>query len=210
MKYPNTYKGLTKVFISEALGIVAVAVTLVAILFFPGAAPDATELSEDSPVLFAVSLIGIASLVIYLVGLVQARKDEDEFKLALIFMVIALACSILAGPAEDLGPYMDKMLEFASELLELVAFENVVTGVVHFAKEYRNDGIVSISKKMRVIITVVWIIVIAGKFLEFFSGELSGMAETVFGYLELADHILFMILLYKARKMLAGPYTGGE
>lgn len=213
MKYPNTYKGLTNVFISETLGFIAAAVTLLSVIFLFGAASgssEAVELDGNFPIMIVITIIGVAALVFYLVGLVQARKDEDEFKLALIFMGIALACSMVAALMEGVDSSMEEMMEFASELLELVAFENVVTGVVHFAKEYHDEKILSISKKMRIIITVVWIAVIAGKFLEIVSGDLSEIAEFVFEIMEAIDHILFMILLYKARKMLAGTYTGSE
>lgn len=205
MKYPNAERGITKIFISEIMNIALSAfaiISLILLVILSDTWDDARVLTGSQLTLIVISVLGIVALVIYLIGLIQARKDEHEFQLALIMTVIALALSIAAELLSSVTPVLGEWGEFVCEIVELVAFESVVTGVVKLAKELGDEKIISLGRKMRILVTMIWIAVIVAKILEFISGDASENVKFVHAILETIDHIFYMILLFKGRKML--------
>ncbi len=205
MKYPFVYKGITKIFISEIIQLAASILTGVGLflLLNLGTNPsDDGALTGSIFSLTAVTFLYIIALIIYLIGLVQARREEHEFHLALIMTIIALALQIVSMPFSSVNPVVGEWIEFACEVIELLAFESVVSGVVKIGKELGDEKVISLGKKMRVLVTVIWIAMIAAKVLEFISGSMSENIKLVHDIMETVDHIFYMILLYKGRKML--------
>lgn len=206
MKYNNIYIGIKKIFISEVLQIIASIFALVGMIFLNALINNLSISGAAVGTAFSL-LVGVVvtviALVIYLIGLVQARKEEREFHLALVVTIIALAVEIAAAVVDSVNPTAASWLEFACEILELVAFESVVSGVVNIAKEVGDEKILSIGRKMRVLVTAIWIIMIAVKLLEFFAGDIAEILKIVHYVLEIIDHIFYMILLLKGRKMIA-------
>ena len=205
MKYPFVYKGITKIFISEIIQLASSVLTGVGLflLLNLGTNPsDDGALTGSIFSLTAVTFLYIIALIIYLIGLVQARKEEHEFHLALIMTIIALALQIVSMPFSSVNPVVGEWIEFACEVIELLAFESVVSGVVKIGKELGDEKVISLGKKMRVLVTVIWIAMIAAKVLEFISGGVSENVKLVHDIMETVDHIFYMILLYKGRKML--------
>ena len=206
MKYPNAYKGITKILISEileaAISVFAVVFLVIQISQYPDAS-DPRALPGLLAFMLTIAALGILALVLYLIGVVQAKKEEHEFRLALIMTILALVLMIASEAVRFASPVIAEWIEFGCEIIELVAFESVVGGVVNIAKKIGDEKIISIGKKMRILVTLIWIAMIAAKALEFIPGDIAEYVKFAHGGLEIADHILYMILLIKGRKMLA-------
>ena len=206
MKFPNAYKGITKILTSEIMEIVISAMMIVFLCIQFTLYPDTSDygaLPGLPAFMIVIGVMGVISLAVYLVGVVQAKKEEHEFRLALIMSIIALALQIASGAVGFVSHNIGEWIEFGFEIIELIAFESVVTGVINIAKRIGDEKIISIGKKMRILVTFIWIAMIAAKAMEFISGDAAEYVKFAHAVLEVADHILFMILLAKARKMLA-------
>ena len=149
LKYPNSYKGVTKIFISEVLEIVLSVITTVLLFFMTDLYDSSSAGLPFAPIL--ISVLGILIIVIYLIGLVQARKEEKEFRLALIMTIIIIVLELISEIFLFSYPIVGEWIEFACEILGLIAFESVVTGVVTLAKHIGDEKIVSMGKKMRIL-----------------------------------------------------------
>ena len=205
MKYPNVYKGIAKILTSEILEAVISVMMAVFVIYTSTLARDASGSGAVPGVLsfmIVISGIGILSLVLYLVGVVQARKEEHEFQLALIMTIIALAMQITGMAVGFVSPVIAEWIEFGCEIIGLIAFESVVSGVVNIAKKIGDEKVLSIGKKMRILVTFIWIAMISAKGMEFISGDAAEYVKLAHAVLELVDHILYVILLVKGRRML--------
>ena len=200
LKYPYSYKGVTNIFISEVLEIILSVVTTVLLFLMTDLFDDSSTGFPFAPVL--ISVLGIMIVVIYLIGLVQARKEEKEFRLALIMTIIIIVLELIAEIFLFSNPKVGEWVDFACEILQLIAFESVVTGIVTLAKHIGDEKIVSMGKKMRILVTLIWIAVIAGKALEFISDDVSENVKFAGEILHVIDHVFYMILLVKGRSML--------
>lgn len=205
MRYPNAYKGITKVLISEIMTII---LSIYAVIGLTSLGEELNNKSEDVALAgLAVSILGITiaavvALIIYLVGLVQAKKDEYTFKRALIMTLIALLLEIADLVFEYVNPAIGEWCEFGSEVFELLAFEGVVSGVEILGVAIGNEKILSIGKKMRVVVTIIWVALIGAKLMEFISDDISEVVKYINGIMEVIDHVLYVILLFTGRKML--------
>ena len=206
MKYPNAYKGVTKILVTEILEVVvsvlAAAFLLIQFTMYPNS-DDPGAFPGLLIFMIVIAVIGVFALVLYLVGVVQAKKEEHEFKLALIMTIIALVLMIASESFSFITPVVGEWIEFGCEIIELLAFESVVGGVVNLAEKIGDEKVLSIGKRMRILVTFIWIAMIAAKALEFVSGNAAEYVKMAHSVLELADHILYLILLVKGRKMLA-------
>ena len=101
---PNAANGVKKIFISEILSLVGVVVTILAAILAAiglGAGLNGS-LSSGTAALGSAGILGlvvvgiqIASLVVCIIGLVVAGKDNDTFMKALVCKVVVVALTVV-------------------------------------------------------------------------------------------------------------------
>lgn len=94
MKFPNTVKGLKRIFAGEIIGLISVALLLMAsILMVPKAGEKEVNDDAVAVLIFFVSFIvgSFISTIVNGIGLFNLRKDDKYFKRAFMFFVISLS-----------------------------------------------------------------------------------------------------------------------
>ena len=212
MRFPNAYKGVSKLFLAEILMLIGSVVGIIAaILLLAAYSSDPNGLVEgavatmgvSSIVMVASSVLAVIGFVLNIVGLVQAKKDDDGFKLALIFALICIALSIVSSILANVNPNFAGWMEFVVTIFELCVFEYVVVGVMSLANQLGDQGMVSFGAKVRMLISILYIVLLIIRLFGNINVTFAGVVGIVGAILELVVYIGYLIYLAKAKKMLA-------
>ena len=206
MRFPNACKGIPKLLAAQILGIAAIVAAIAAggaaVAFIASGNLGGTG-TAALIALLAGSVIGIVGMILTIVGFAQARKDEANFSAALIMTLVALAAQIASTFVITANPTVGRWLDFAGSIFQLAAFQYAVMGIISLAAQMGDRQVEASGRRLRVLVTVLWLVVVV---LEFF-GNVLGTAAGYVGIggavLELVVTIMYIVLLAKARKMLA-------
>ena len=106
MTFPNGYQGVKKLFTAEILQLIcAGCLILTGIAFLIGAGAAAAGSGSGALTLdvfgmiflIATIVLPLIAYIISLVGLHQAAKDDENFRIAFIFAIIGLVLTVVAG-----------------------------------------------------------------------------------------------------------------
>ena len=213
MRSPNAYKGVSKLFLAEILMLIGSVVSIIAaILLLAAYSSDPNGLVEgavatmgvSSIVMVASSVLAVIGFVLNIVGLVQAKKDDNGFKFALILALICIALSIVSSILANVNPNVAGWMEFAVTIFELAVFEYVVLGIMSLANQLGDQGMASFGAKVRMLISILYIVLLIIRLFSNINVTFAGVVGVVVGaILELVVYIGYLIYLAKAKKMLA-------
>lgn len=218
MRFPNAAKGIKRIYIAEILKLIsyicmflAAAVAQVAFLT-PG-----EDVSGTAETLSLGGLIGAIVLVVVfavlmvtafimnLIGYVNARNDNENFKTALVFLIVGIAFSVISVFIINNG--LGSILYSLSTLSETLATIFVIAGVMQIAKQLERDDI---NKKGAAVLKLIIATEVLSFILSFVSTFLrGGTTEIISTVLLLASllmtfikYIMYLSFLSKSRKML--------
>ena len=106
MKFPNAANGVKKLFTAEILQIIAaVALAAAAIMSLVMLANAANENAGATlgfgagTLVFSIggAVVSLISFILTIVGLVKASKDDNGFKTALAFIILAVVATIVGS-----------------------------------------------------------------------------------------------------------------
>jgi len=212
MRFPNAYKGVSKLFLAEILMLIGSIVGIIAaVLLLAAYSADPNGLVEgalatmgvSSIVMVASTVLAIIGFILNIVGLVQAKKDDGGFKLALIFALICIALSIVSSILANVNPNVAGWMEFVVTIFELCVFEYVVVGIMSLANQLGDQGMVSFGAKIRMLISILYIVLLIIRLFGNINVTFAGVVGIVGAILELVVYIGYLIYLAKAKKMLA-------
>ncbi len=212
MRFPNAYKGVSKLFLAEILMLIGSIVAIIASVLLLAAYSASSGGSVDgalatmggsSIALLAAGVVTIIAFILNLVGLVQAKKDDDGFKLALIFTLICIALSIVSSILTSINPYMSGWLEFVGTIFELCVFEYVVIGIMSLSNQLGDQKMASFGAKIRMLISILYIVLLIIRLFGNINVTFAGVVGIVGAILELVMYIGYLIYLAKAKKMLS-------
>lgn len=227
MRFPNAAKGVKKIFTAEILNllstfflVVTVALIVIGVAGAAGTAGDAgIENSQAAMEVLGGSILiaGIFALVWFvlafiafimnLVGIINASHDEQNFKSALIFLIVGIVTAILAGIFYNNGT-VSSLLYSLHSLLNLFVYIFVIAGVVKLADQM-NRGDVSArgTNVLKLIIVINVLALIASLISTFMGGPVAsvtaGVLLLVGIVLGIVQYIMYLTFLAKAKKMLA-------
>ena len=222
MKYPNAAKGVKRIFTAEILGLISSILLVVGfILMIPavlvaknvaegmeGAAIGAT-LAMGVFVLIA-GVLSIIAFIMNIVGISNASKDEENFKSALLFLILGLvakAASITIGRFVKDAAVATGMLDSASSLLNIFVTIFVISGIVKLADRLnRGDISAKGTNVLKILIAVNVLSLIASFVASVMGGPVASGVSLVLAIvsavLSLVQYIMYLSLLGKAKKML--------
>lgn len=204
MRFPNAYKGVTKLYYAQIMDVVMASLTLVFVL-------AVIRLSIDS-VIAQVVFGGFALLVLFtlriciftlrIVGLIQAKKDEKGFFSALIVSCVALVFSFLQLMTTTGQEIIAGWLNIGVTLCFLISIELILIGIHNLGKALNSPSIVFATSRTQLLMVIFYTIIIL---LEIYRNT-PNMSEQVVAVIEavlefIAD-LLLAIYLGKARKVL--------
>ena len=214
MKFPNAAKGVKKIFTAEILNligtIVMVIVAIVVAIGVVGAAgaqsSDGKALALDGGIVVALIFATIA-YIMNLVGIINASKDETNFKSALIFLIVGIVTTILVAVFRN-NPVVYSMLLSLGDLMKVFVNIFVIAGGFKLA-DRMNRGDVSTkgTNVLKLIIVVAILSLIASLISSFMGGMVASvMAAVLFIVglvLNIIKYFMYLSFLSRLKKSLA-------
>ncbi len=215
MRFPNAAKGVSRIFLAEILKLIAAAATLIgAFMVFmaigSGAGGNGTaSLSSGIGALGLLSAAGVLSIlgfILNIVGIVNASKDEESFKTALICLVIGIVTSIISGFFAN-NPTLASICNIASEILNLVVTIMVIIGIMRLAERLHNPAIsAKASTQLKLIVAINVLALICNIIVTFMGGRAASVIASILAIvaavLSIIQYILYLIFLSQAKAML--------
>ncbi len=218
MNYQNARKGISKILTAQWIQIICIilmligAVTTIVFTFSAGILSDVSADAAGESIMkagiggmivLAALVIGVIAFILNLVGLNTARKDETQFNTAFMICIIGLVVAVLATCLQSVNPIFADWMNFVQKILSLAVIEYVAAGIISIAEKLNNEKVAGLGRKIRMLIMILYIIVLVlnvfGKGTSLLAGYVS-IAEVV---LELIVFIVYIVLLTKAKNMLA-------
>ncbi|MBQ7700420.1 MAG: hypothetical protein IJT49_08780 [Clostridia bacterium] len=213
MNFPNAHKGVKKIFVAEIFAIAAVIFLLCGAVF----ALALAKLSAEDE--FAVSAIialttllaglgfGVASFVINLVGILQAKKDENYFYYAFVFVIIPIIASAFAAIFSK-NAYVQSISDTVRNICEVVVMIFIIGGVKELAKKLGREDMVNSANLAYRIITAVYVLLMIARVTEVVFDFLpmmvtaAGILSIVAGVINVVAHVYYFVFLGRSVKML--------
>lgn len=215
MRFPNAEKGVKKIFTAEILGLLS-AICLVAAAVTREVVGALTKASGT--IIIVATVTGIAALLLMLlsyvlniVGISQASKDEDAFRISLYVAIFGIVFSLLSGflgNAFEGNAYAQRIISVIPDLVNLCMMVYVVIGIRNLAVQL-SDPVM--EGKGQNILRTVFVMEIIIFVVRAFSGMIQTDAAAMIaiaclgfaGILSIVTYVLYLAYLSKARKMLA-------
>ena len=205
MRFPSALKGISKILASQILQIVSSLTTAVGLVILVASAEEMNlaVMGTSSIVILVAAAVVVVALILEIVGLIQAKNDEKSFLIALILTLIALGFSVAQFFLNTTYPLAASWMDFAAAILSLCAMETIVIGIRSLAMELGNERITTMANAIQIMLSILWAVIL---FLQLFSTLQEGVTRIlgiIGAVLEIVVYIAFIVLLGKARKMLA-------
>ncbi len=220
MKYPEAHYGIKKVYTAEILTLLSAVLVLIgcsiAIAGMQGGV--AGQLSEGvtagsvlggGALLLAAGILSLIALILNLIGLHSAAKDEKNLKtafaMALIALIAALVSSSLsvAGSQGLLGSFIDEL----SSIFSLIVVFYVIQGVMNLAASLNDTRMQARGKTVTALILICLAASLVFDIIQHFTGSgamtaVTGICALLAALTAIVGYILYLSFLKKAIRML--------
>jgi len=215
MRFPNAFHGVKKIWLAELLMLLAAVVGIILIVVI---AANSTLVGEDivineDAVKTPAAILGIGTAVIALiafilnlVGLINARKDDSAFSIALLVTLLGIIASVISAIWSN-NQGLVKWMDLAITIFSLFASYYVLTGIANLADQYPDAATKALALKSRTLLegsfcaTAVFKLII-----NIFKIQDGSTIYTILSIvalvLELVSYILYLRALSKGKKML--------
>ena len=219
MSFPNAAKGIKRIYRAEILKLfgyiclfVAVIGAAVALSLSDGSGSSgaADSLSLGSIILavivgIACAVLMIISFIMNVLGYINARNDNENFKTALVFLIVGIVFSVISVFVLNQG--ISSVLYSLSTLSETLATIFVIAGVMQIAFQLGREDINKRgSTVLKLIIAVECITFVLSFISTFFRGDSTSLVSTLLLVASLLvsfiKYILYLSFLSKSKKML--------
>ena len=222
MRFPNAFGGVKKIWIAEILSLIGAAFGLIAAFMAIGTvgmAAAAGEAGTDAAVGAALGgalmggmgmaaltlvagIIGIVAIIIELVGLNQAGKDEINFKRGFYAALIGLVVSVVAAALRS-NNVLYTIFSIANTVIQIFILYSVVQGVRTLAEQMGNQEMVARSDTLFKLGVVFYGVSLLASIIGLFAVTLSAILSIVAAVASIVLYILYLSYLGKAKNMLA-------
>ena len=216
MRFPNAFRGVKKIWLAELLMLLAVVLGIVLLIVvatnstMEGEQVIVNKAAVQTPAAIlgiGAALIALLGFILNLVGLINARKDEAAFKVALFVTglgIIAAAIGAIWSSNERLNDWMDTLITIFS----MFASYYVLTGIANLADQMPDPATKAVALKSRTLVegsfcaTALFKLIIS--IFKIQNGStISTILAVIALLLELVSYILYLRALAKGKKMLA-------
>jgi hypothetical protein len=216
MRFPNAFRGVKKIWLAELLMLLAAIVGIVLIVVIAANSSLVGEeviVNEDAVKTPAAilgigtALIALVAFVLNLLGLINARKDDSAFSIALLVTLLGIVASVISSiwsGNQGLVKWMDTVLTICS----MFASYYVLTGIANLAEQFPDEATKALALKSRTLVegtfcaTAIFKLIIS-----IFKIQDGSTIYTILSIvalvLELVSYVLYLRALSKGKKMLA-------
>ena len=226
MKFPNAQAGVKKLFISQILSIVfGVVLFISSVLMLVGVAigqagKQAEELAASLGgigfvglgLAGAAAILSIVAYIINLVGLRQAGKDADPFRVAFLLTIFQLIFTVVTSIFSALNlsnGIADNISKMIQNILDIAIVLQVITGVMNLAEELEDTSLDSLCRNIGGAIVLSYGLAAVASLIPLLVGKAAitsslesglGIAAALF---DIFGSICYIIFLKKSIKVLA-------
>ena len=218
MSFPNAAKGIKRIYTAEILKLIGyICLILAAIVGVVALAAPGDEAYGAAETLSLGGFIGaivlvvafailmITAFIMNLIGYINARNDNENFKTALVFLIVGIVFTGISVFVINNG--LSSILYSLSTLSETLSTIFVIAGVMQIARQLGREDI---SKKGTTVLKLIITTEVISFILSFISTFLrGGTTEIVSTVLLLASllvtfikYIMYLSFLSKSKKML--------
>lgn len=215
MKFPNAAKGISKIFTSEILALIAAIATGVATILFvvmyASAKTNSTAGATASGIGMLVlglgaSVLLVIALILKIVGVVQTSKDEDSFKMIIYLTIFTLIVAVVAAIFSRVT-FLNNIANAVSAIGSFVTTLLIILGIGNLGVQVGNDEVIDKCSSQFKLILGIGIVALLARFFCIFlptipaQGIVIALAVVAL-VLNVIQYILYLSLLSKAKKML--------
>lgn len=216
MRFPNAFDGVSKIRTSQILAVVATALLFISAILGLAMIP----LSSGGPgnalyallaafgfVAMAAGIISIIALIINIIGINRASKDEPIFKTALIAVVVNILLSCIGSAAGENGSTLSDLMSILSSVAQVITCILIIRGIISLADQLGDGEMVERGNTTRNLVLCLFAVSLVLKAVsDFFirgSGTASSILTLVAAILSLVQFIVYLSYLTRAKNMLA-------
>lgn len=217
MKFPNAAKGVKRIYSAEILKLIAAIASIVMIvlglLALSAASADASGVAIGSGIgtlllALAVGVLSIIAFILNIVGITNASKDENNFRNALIALIIGIAASIVGGFFYSTNGVVYNICHLINSIASLFVTLSIIQGVINLADRLNRGDVSSKGSNIMKIILVIYVLMlIAELIVTILGGQTASVIAAVIaliaGVLSIVQYFMYISFLSKAKKMLA-------
>lgn len=198
MKFPNAYKGVKNIFSSEILNLISA--VLSSLLVIAAAVDKQRSLTGFVLVIALFAGLGsIAALILQLVGIFQAAKDETSFEKARVSIITALVLSFLSAVYGDDPAVIAVPLKLAASIASLCCGLFIIKGIMNLSRRLHQ---VDMTDRGRRLYHFILIVACSGTVLELISAILprtygSGIFVLILSLAALGLAVTEIVMLFR-------------
>ena len=215
MKFPNAAKGISKIFTSEILALIAAiatgVATILAVVMYASAKTNSTAGAAASGIGMLVLVLGasvllVIALILKIVGVVQTSKDEDSFKMIIYLTIFTLIVAVIAAIFSRVT-FLNNIANAVSAIGSFVTTLLIILGIGNLGVQVGNDEVIDKCSSQFKLILGIGIVALLARFFCIFlptvpaQGIVIALAVVAL-VLNIIQYILYLSLLSKAKKML--------
>lgn len=215
MKFPNAAKGISKIFTSEILALIAAiatgVATILAVVMYASAKTNSTAGATASGIGTLVLVLGasvllVIALILKIVGVVQTSRDEDSFKMIIYLTIFTLIVAVVAAIFSRVT-FLNNIANAVSAIGSFVTTLLIILGIGNLGVQVGNDEVIDKCSSQFKLILGIGIVALLARFFCIFlptvpaQGIVIALAVVAL-VLNIIQYILYLSLLSKAKKML--------
>lgn len=215
MKFPNAAKGISKIFTSEILALIAAIATgvasILAAVMYASAKTNSTAGAAASGIGTLVLVLGasvllVIALILKIVGVVQTSRDEDSFKMIIYLTIFTLIVAVVAAIFSRVT-FLNNIANAVSAIGSFVTTLLIILGIGNLGVQVGNDEVIDKCSSQFKLILGIGIVALLARFFCIFlptipaQGIVIALAVVAL-VLNIIQYILYLSLLSKAKKML--------
>ena len=215
MKFPNAAKGISKIFTSEILALIAAIATgvasILAVVMYASAKTNSTAGAAASGIGTLVLVLGasvllVIALILKSVGVVQTSRDEDSFKIIIYLTIFTLIVAVVAAIFSRVT-FLNNIANAVSAIGSFVTTLLIILGIGNLGVQVGNDEVIDKCSSQFKLILGIGIVALLARFFCIFlptvpaQGIVIALAVVAL-VLNVIQYILYLSLLSKAKKML--------
>lgn len=215
MKFPNAAKGISKIFTSEILALIATiatgVATILAVVMYASTKTNSTAGAAASGIGMLVlglgaSVLLVIALILQIVGVVQTSKDEDSFKMIIYLTIFTLIVAVVAAIFSRIT-FLNNIANAVSSIGSFVTTLLIILGIGNLGVQVGNDEVIDKCSSQFKLILGIGIVALLARFFCIFlptvpaQGIVIALAVVAL-VLSIIQYILYLSLLSKAKKML--------
>ncbi len=208
MRFPNAHEGVKKIFTAEILMIIVTIGTVIVSGISMSGDRSEGAIGAAAIILVAAGVISIIAFIMNLLGIIQARKDEQQFTYALYAVIGGIVASLVQSAFPNNGLVVDAA-NTVSSICSALATYFVIGGILNLAEQLGNADMIAKGKRARIIVVTLWLIVVILQLLGTIFGtgnDTLMLIESVLlvaaGVLSIILYFVYLSYLSKSRTML--------